>query len=194
MYRDMALALYVLILWNVWFLVSIHCIDVSILSQAVNEGAPSKPNISDTPIQHVQAVLTTVLKCHKNSKNFRSLSDITLTCLWVTGRDTGDTSAVRHTLPKHIRRNNDIGRVDYVIRCRMGIRNNNTMCPEEHNMTFWRASNPVWTLENILIKSIVLLLSLPYPMFTVGLQYIVLSYENVCSDLFPETQMVYNNV
>ena len=39
-----------------WFSVSIYC---SILSQAVNEGALSKPNISDTPIQHVQAFPTT---------------------------------------------------------------------------------------------------------------------------------------
>ena len=34
-------------------------LDVSILSQAINEGTFSKPNISDTPIQHVQAFPTT---------------------------------------------------------------------------------------------------------------------------------------
>ena len=87
----------------------------------------------------------------------------------------------------YIRRNNDIDLVNYVlIRCRMGVENNNTMCslPEEHNMPCWSASNAVCTLENILIKSILFLLSLPYPMFTVGLQYIVLSYEKCFQRLF----------
>ena len=64
MYRDMAIT-------KVWFPVSIHCIDVSILSQAVSEGALSKPNMPDTPIQHVQAFPTTVMECQKNSQEFQ---------------------------------------------------------------------------------------------------------------------------
>ena len=71
-----------------------------------------------------------------------------------------------------VKNNDDIGWVDYVlIRCRMGVRNSNTMCsfPEEHLYAMLECQQCCLNTKNIPIKSIVFLLSLPYQMFTVGL-------------------------